>query len=680
VLGIAAFRRLWIALSLSSLGDWLGLLATTSLAQTIISQGGGSYAAQNFAVGGVVILRLLPALLLGPFAGAVADRFDRRMTMVIADLLRFALFVSIPLSRSVTWLLIASFLIEAVTLFWIPAKEASVPNLVPRQRLEAANQLSLLTTYGSAPIAAGVFAMLALFNTALAAAIPFFSTNPVDLALYFNAATFLFSAATIYQLREIPKHARRADGEPAGTADVIRSIVEGWRFVGGNRMVRGLVVGMLGAFAAGGAVIGVGRVFVDDLDAGDAGYGVLFGAVFLGLALGMVLGPRLLAGLSRRRMFGASIVAAGITLALIAIVGNLVLVVLLVLFLGLFAGVGWVTGYTLLGLEVEDAVRGRTFAFVQSMARVELLLVLAAVPFAAGVLGEHALRLGEAHLRLNGAALTLLIAALLGTGVGVIAYRQMDDHRAVSLWAELLAVLRGEPELPGRGVIRGFFVAVEGGEGAGKSTQIEHLQRWLRELGHPVAVTREPGATPVGRRLRALLLDPRTGALAPRTEALLYAADRAEHVERVIRPALARGAVVLSDRYVDSSLAYQGAGRTLPAEEVARLSRWATGGLVPDLTVLLDVAPAVGLARIGGQPDRLEAEPAEFHNRVRQAFRDLAQREPQRYLVVDAGRPAEEVAAQIRIHLAPLLPAPPATASGVPEDTTRPVPMMEAAE
>ncbi|MGE5765170.1 MAG: MFS transporter, partial [Mycobacterium leprae] len=228
VLGISAFRRLWLALSLSSLGDWLGLLATTSLAQTIISQSGGSYAAQSFAVGGVVFLRLLPALILGPFAGAMADRFDRRLTMVVADLLRFALFVSIPLSRSVTWLLIASFLIEAVSMFWIPAKEASVPNLVPRERLEAANQLSLLTTYGSAPVAAGVFAMLALFTTALGVAIPFFSTNPVDLALYFNAATFLFSAATIYQLREIPKHARRVDGEP-GPDNVLRSIVDGWR-------------------------------------------------------------------------------------------------------------------------------------------------------------------------------------------------------------------------------------------------------------------------------------------------------------------------------------------------------------------------------------------------------------------------------------------------------------------
>lgn len=597
----------------------------------------------------------------------MADRFDRRLTMVVADLLRFALFVSIPLSRSVTWLLIASFLIEAVSMFWIPAKEASVPNLVPRERLEAANQLSLLTTYGSAPVAAGVFAMLALFTTALGVAIPFFSTNPVDLALYFNAATFLFSAATIYQLREIPKHARRVDGEP-GPDNVLRSIVDGWRFVGRTRVVRGLVIGMLGAFAAGGAVIGVGRVFVNDLEAGDAGYGMLFGAVFLGLALGMFLGPRLLAGLSRRRMFGASIVSAGVILALVAVVSNLVLVVLLVFFLGVFAGVAWVTGYTLLGLEVEDAVRGRTFAFVQSIARVELLLVLAAAPFAAGVLGEHSLRIGDAQLRLNGAALTLLIAALLATLVGVVAYRQMDDHGAVSLWAEVLSVVRGEPALSGRRVGRGLFVAVEGGEGAGKSTQIELLDRWLRERGQTVVVTREPGATPVGRRLRALLLDPRTGPLAARTEALLYAADRAEHVERVIRPALARGAVVVTDRYVDSSLAYQGAGRTLPAEEVARLSRWATGGLVPDLTVLLDVDPAVGLARAGGRADRLEAEPVEFHERVRRAFRDLARREPQRYLVVAADAAPDVVADQIRARLAPLLPTPTPT----PESTSPP--------
>ena len=187
----------------------------------------------------------------------------------------------------------------------------------------------------------------------------------------------------------------------------------------------------------------------------------------------------------------------------------------------------------------------------------------------------------------------------------------------------------------------GVFVAFEGGEGAGKSTQVELLAEHLRNHGREVVTTLEPGGTPAGREIRRILLSPSTGELAPRAEALLYAADRAHHVATVIRPALDRGAVVLTDRYVDSSLAYQGAGRTLDQSEVAHINAWATEGLVPDLTVLLDVDPAIGLAR-AGDPDRLEAEPLAFHQRVREGFLALAAAEPHRYAVIEAaGEPAE---------------------------------------
>src|SRR4051794_23132057 len=181
----------------------------------------------------------------------------------------------------------------------------------------------------------------------------------------------------------------------------------------------------------------------------------------------------------------------------------------------------------------------------------------------------------------------------------------------------------------------GFFLVFEGGEGAGKSTQVAAVAAWFAARGLEVVSTREPGATELGRRLRAVLLDPDV-TLSPRGEALLYAADRAEHVATVVRPALERGAAVISDRYVDSSLAYQGAGRALPREEVARLSRWATDGLVPDVTLLLDIDPAVGLARATGLPDRIEQESLAFHRAVRQGFLDLAAADPDRYLVVSA--------------------------------------------
>lgn len=201
---------------------------------------------------------------------------------------------------------------------------------------------------------------------------------------------------------------------------------------------------------------------------------------------------------------------------------------------------------------------------------------------------------------------------------------------------------------------RGAFVVFEGGDGAGKSTQVELLARWLRERAVPHVETREPGGTPLGARLREVLLHADDGP-SPRAEALLFAADRAHHVERLVRPALERGEWVVSDRYVDSSIAYQGGGRELDAEAIAGLSRWATDGLVPDLTVLLDVPVDVGAARRGRAADRMESESAAFHEQVAQRFRQLAAAAPTRYLVLDATLPVDELAASVRARLEPLL-------------------------
>ncbi|UIJ35088.1 dTMP kinase [Allobranchiibius sp. GilTou73] len=197
------------------------------------------------------------------------------------------------------------------------------------------------------------------------------------------------------------------------------------------------------------------------------------------------------------------------------------------------------------------------------------------------------------------------------------------------------------------------FVVFEGGDGAGKTTQIEALRAWLAEGEQEVVVTREPGGTKLGLELRDLLLH--GDHVAPRAEALIFAADRAHHVETVVRPALERGAVVIADRYQDSSIAYQGAGRTLDAQEIAEVSRWATQGLVPDVTILLDLDPAVGLARRGPGGDRLEQEKADFHERVRAGFLALAAAASHRYLVVDATLPAEEVTALVRDRVAPMV-------------------------
>ncbi|WP_350347425.1 dTMP kinase [Agromyces sp. G08B096] len=197
---------------------------------------------------------------------------------------------------------------------------------------------------------------------------------------------------------------------------------------------------------------------------------------------------------------------------------------------------------------------------------------------------------------------------------------------------------------------RGLFITLEGGDGSGKSTQAELLRDWLTAEGRTVVRTREPGGTDVGVEIRELVLHHR-GDIDPRAEALLYAADRAHHVATLVRPALARGEVVVQDRYLDSSVAYQGAGRVLDPVEVRRLSEWATGGLLPDLTVLLDLDAETARTRLDAartRYDRLEAEASEFHDRVRRAYLDLARDEPDRFLVVDAARPVEEIAAEIR--------------------------------
>jgi len=201
---------------------------------------------------------------------------------------------------------------------------------------------------------------------------------------------------------------------------------------------------------------------------------------------------------------------------------------------------------------------------------------------------------------------------------------------------------------------RGVFVCFEGGEGSGKSTQSGRLRDWLLAERYAVRLTFEPGDTPVGREVRRIVLSPETGVLADRTEALLYAADKAEHVETLVLPALQRGEVVITDRYVDSTLAYQGAGRALAVEEVEAVARWATGGLRPHLTVVLDLAPEAGLGRFA-ERDRIEGESLEFHQRVREAFVAMATDDPDHYLVLDARAPVAEIAERVRDAVRPLL-------------------------
>ncbi|MEU8252925.1 dTMP kinase [Micromonospora inaquosa] len=651
MLRIQPFRRLWIVLGAASFGDWLGLLATSVFAA---SQVQGS-TAKGAAFGGVIAIRLLPALVLGPIAGVLADRFDRRWTMVICDVLRFVLFASIPMvalagasgAVVVLWATVATFLIESITLIWIPAKEAAVPNLIPRARLEAANQLTLITTYGLTPILAALVA--AALDRSVRALVggDLGWAEPAQLALWVNSFSRLATALVVaFGIKEISQ-AQTGDRQ-RHEQSMRRQFAEGWKYIGQTRLVRGLVLGIFGAFAGGGIVIGTAKFFAASLGAGDAAFFLLFGAIFVGLALGIGLGPMVVKEMSRRRWFGMSIVLASAAVMTLAFAIHLSMAIVGAVLVGAGAGMAFLAGTTLLGGEIKDEVRGRVFAVVQIGTRLVLILAIGLSSLLVGVGGSRKLTIADLGISISSTRLLLLAAGAAGIFAGISAFGQMDDKKGVPVLADLWGSIRGRPLMPAEPFVSaGLFVVFEGGEGGGKSTQLAALAERLRGQGRDVVVTREPGATAVGRRIRSLVLDTSgDDAPSPRAEALLYAADRAHHVATVVRPALVRGGVVISDRYVDSSLAYQGAGRTLPVDEVSWLSSWATGGLKPDLVVLLDVEPHTGLSRVASRntgTDRLEAESIAFHERVRYAFLDLAAADPKRYLVLDASRPVDEI-------------------------------------
>ncbi|HXT92330.1 MAG TPA: dTMP kinase [Trebonia sp.] len=671
VLSIKPFRALWIALSLSSLGDWLSILALLWLAPSVTN---GSNLAKTAATGGVWVVTLLPALLLGPIAGALADRFDRRVTMIVGDVIRGLLFVSIPLFPNLTWIFIAKFLAGVASQFWNPAASATIPNLVPKEKLERANQVSQLMTYGTAPLAALLLIVLGWISTGLGHFAPVFHTNKLDLALYFNGATYLVSAITVYFLRQIGKREHSGRISAPSTA---KAIWEGWRFIKDTPVVRGLVIGMLGAFCAAGVVIGLASSYIQDtLEGGPAGFSLVFATILVGLALGMGFGSRPFGKFSRRRLFGVALTASAVPLALIALVPDLVAVTIFVFLVGVISGTAYPTGFTIVGLEVDDDTRGRVFAFFQSTIQAILLMVIAVSPFIAtgfsAAIGALAGTRGGAitivHVTYGapGDNLLLLLSAALVAFVGIQSYRQLDDRKGIPLFQDLWAAVRNEPlkrvsvpQTPGVAPGHtGLFLAFEGGEGSGKTTQARLAAIWLREQGFDVVTTHEPGATKIGMRLRALLLDTAHAGMSPHCEALLYAADRAEHVAKVIDPALDRGAIVITDRYIDSSLAYQGTGRGLHSGDIAWLNSWATDGREPDLTVLLDMDPEQGLNRRARSADRLEAEPLDFHRRVRVGFLTLAKAKPDHYLIVDATAPVGEISEQIKDRVRELLPDP----------------------
>ncbi|SHI10826.1 dTMP kinase [Streptomyces sp. 3214.6] len=674
-------KRLWSAQLVGGVGDALALLVFVLLVlQTAIAEGsfGGGYRGVAFAVAIVFGVRILAtvlfgAVLLGPLTSLTSPDgpLDRRWTMVGADGLRAALLIVAPLwidwvpDDALALLLVTVFVTGVAERFWTVARESAAPALLPAPPLEGATvrplpdhmdalrRLSLRTGFVTIPLGAATLVVAALFNNLLGTGIDWFGQHQAALASYVAGGLFAGSLSIVTFLELPSVRTPRA-----------RSPLEGLRR---PRAASGVDAGRTGAIPllvlACAAVAGTtsAAVAVAVLHAKDLGGGpVMFGLLVLGLTGGVGVGvrtaPKVLVALSRRRLLALAIAFTGVALLAAGLVPDVTSVLLISALAGVGAGVAANTGHTLLDQETEEHRRTRTTEHLHAVVRVVVALGAVIAPLVAALIGPHRLDHGKFVFAHGGAAFTLMLVGALLLPVAALVLAKVDDRSGVPLRQDLRDALLGGDDPVQTPAANGFFIALEGGDGAGKSTQAEALAEWIRAKGHEVVLTREPGATPVGKRLRSILLDVSSAGLSHRAEALLYAADRAEHVDTVVRPALERGAVVITDRYIDSSVAYQGAGRDLSPTEIARISRWATNGLVPHLTVLLDVSPEAARERFTEAPDRLESEPAEFHARVRSGFLTLAAGDPGRYLVVDAAQEPEAVTAVVRHRLDQLLP------------------------
>ncbi|MFC7807725.1 dTMP kinase [Streptomyces olivaceus] len=674
-------RRLWSAQLVGGVGDILALLVLVLLAvQAAIGAGsfGGGYRGVAFAVATVFGARILAtllfgAVLLGPLTSLTSQDgpLDRRWTMVGADGLRAALLIVAPLwidwmpGDALAVLLVTAFVTGVAERFWTVCRESAAPALLPAPPLEGATvrplpdhmdalrRLSLRTTFVAVPLAGAALVVAGLVNNLLGTGVGWFAEHQAALGSYVAAGLFAASLSVVALLELPGVRTPRARSPLEG----LRRPKSGTGVDKGRTGALPLLVFACAAVAAViSAAVAVAVLHAKDLGGGPVLYGLTVGALTGGVVVGIRTAPALLPSLSRRRLLALATAFVGVALLAAGLVPDDTTVLLLLALAGVGAGVAANTGHALLDQETEDHRRARTTEHLHAVVRVYVALGAVVAPVVAAAIGPHRLENGKFVFAHGGAAFLLMLLGALLLPLAALVLAKVDDRSGVPLRHDLRDAILGGDDPEPIPATNGFFIALEGGDGAGKSTQAEALAEWIRGKGHEVVLTREPGATPVGKRLRSILLDVSSAGLSHRAEALLYAADRAEHVDTVVRPALERGAVVVSDRYIDSSVAYQGAGRDLSPTEIARINRWATNGLVPHLTVLLDVAPETARERFTEAPDRLESEPAEFHARVRSGFLTLAAADPGRYLVVDAGQEPEAVTTVVRRRLDQVLP------------------------
>ena len=434
--GSIEFSRLWLTQVVSASGDWLGFLAIAALATRI---GAGSPEA---AVGVVMAARIVPGFFLGAASGVVADRFDRKKVMVTCDIGRAGVIALLPFVNSVWGLVLASFVMEMLTLLWTPAKEASVPNLVPADHLTTANSLSLIAAYGTMPLAAGLFALLSKLAETLGGihALDSLKTSQESLAFYVDALTFVFSATMVWRLTGIRAAVRSNGSGDSATGDkridfaqAFREIKEGWQFIAINPVVRCVNIGLATGLIGGGMLVPLGPVFsIRVLGAGTAGFGFFVFAMGCGVAVGVVLLSIFQKRLPKPQVFALSLLVGGASLILAASMSTLALAALFVSLLGMCAGSVYVLGFTLLHESVDDELRGRIFSALYTLVRLCVLIAFAVGPLLSDLLDKlsnrlvhREIRLFGAHIGVPGVRLTLWFAGLVIVGAGFLAVKAL---------------------------------------------------------------------------------------------------------------------------------------------------------------------------------------------------------------------------------------------------------------
>jgi len=430
VFGSSAYFRLWMAQVVSSLGDWIGLVAVVALAARV---SGGSSA----AVGLVMAARMVPGFFLAPVGGVLVDRWDRRTTMVICDCGRAAIVAILPVVDSLLGLFLASFLLEVLTLLWSPAKDASVPNLVPAEKLAAANSLSMAAAYGTFPLGSAAFASLAGLASWLGHfdALHALKVNQESLALWVDAATFCCSAALIWTLA-LPGRPR-GNGLRIDWGQTWRELVEGLRFIRGNEAVRSVMLGMGVGLIGCGSVVPLGPIYAKQvLGSGSAGFGLLMTGLGTGAAIGVLALSVAARKLPTLAVFVTALFGAGAGLILVTAVSSLTLAVVLAGVFGLFAGTCYVSGFTVIQERVDDALRGRMFATLYTIIRFCLLLSLAVAPWVSSLLDhlsaavfKHQVVDVGLRVYVPGVRLTFWLGGGLTLAVGLLVSRDMLQAR-----------------------------------------------------------------------------------------------------------------------------------------------------------------------------------------------------------------------------------------------------------